>query len=72
MADEDHPLRKWRDAQLPKLSQEALGDRLGVDGLTVSRWERRDTEPQKRQWEKIEEVTGLSRAQFLGYTVAAE
>jgi ribosome-binding protein aMBF1 (putative translation factor) len=64
---EEHPLRVWRDAQSPKLSQEALGLKLGVDGLTISRWERHDTEPQKRQWEKIEEITGLTRAQFLGF-----
>lgn len=73
MADEDHhPLRKWREAQTPTVSQEALGEQLGVDGLTVSRWERRATEPQKRHWDKIEEVTGMSRAQFLGYAEAAE
>lgn len=65
-----HPLRIWREDQ--GLSQEALGDKLGVDEMTVSRWERRDTEPQKRQWERIEEVTGLSRARFLGFVEAAE
>jgi transcriptional regulator with XRE-family HTH domain len=65
-----HPLRIWRTAR--GLSQEAAGDLLGVDGFTVSRWERKDTEPQKRHWEKIEEVTGLSRARFLGFAEAAE
>jgi transcriptional regulator with XRE-family HTH domain len=70
MAEVAHPLRQWRDAE--GLSQEALSDRLGVDALTISRWERGDTEPQKRHWEKIEEVTGLSRAQFLGFAEAAE
>lgn len=69
---ETHPLRNWRDNQTPKLSQEALGLMLDVDGLTVSRWERRDTEPQKRQWDKITEITGITRAQFLGFTEAAE
>ena len=49
------------------LSQEAAGKRLDVDSLTISRWERRATEPQKRQWSKIEEVTGLTRQQFLGF-----
>lgn len=66
----DHPLKLWRDRE--GLSQEALGVLLGVDAMTVSRWERRDTEPQKRQWDKIEETTKLSRAQFLGFAEAAE
>ncbi len=45
---------------------------LGVDEMTISRWERLETEPQKRHWTKIEEVTGLSRARFLGFAEAAE
>jgi ribosome-binding protein aMBF1 (putative translation factor) len=62
-----HPLRKWRNEQTPKVSQEALGVRLDVDAMTVSRWENGETEPQKRQWDKIEEVTGITRQQFLGF-----
>ena len=45
---------------------------LGVDEMTVSRWERRETEPQKRQWDKIGEITGLSRAAFLGFREPAQ
>lgn len=33
------PLRTYRHNQKPKLSQEALADRLGVTRLTVTRWE---------------------------------
>lgn len=66
----DHPLRKWRGDL--GLSQEAAGGLLAVDEMTISRWERRDTEPQKRHWPKIKEVTGLSRAEFLGFAEAAE
>lgn len=33
------PLRAYRYNQKPKLSQEALADRLGVTRLTVTRWE---------------------------------
>lgn len=33
------PLRTYRYNQKPKLSQEALADRLGVTRLTVTRWE---------------------------------
>jgi transcriptional regulator with XRE-family HTH domain len=64
---ENHPLRVWREGQTPKVSQEALGERLGVDAMTISRWENGETEPQKRYREKIEEVTGLTRQQFLGF-----
>lgn len=42
------------------LTQVALGRCLGVDGMTISRWERGETLPQKRHWPKIKEVTGLS------------
>jgi len=31
-------LRDWRDTQL--LSQQGLADQLGVDHMTISRWER--------------------------------
>lgn len=62
---ETHPLRARR-TQLG-LSQEALAGQLGVDDLTVSRWETGATEPQKRLWPKIEEITGLTRAEFLGF-----
>jgi len=43
-----------------KLSQAALGAKVGVDGMTVSRWERGESLPQRRYWNKLEEVTGLS------------
>lgn len=65
-----HPLRAWRT--LNAISQEALAGRLGVDDLTISRWETGATEPQKRHWPIIEEVTGLRRAEFLGFEQAAE
>lgn len=42
------------------LSQIELGRCLGVGGMTVSRWERGETLPQRRHWPKIKEVTGLS------------
>lgn len=67
----EHPLKLWREAQSPKVSQETLGARLGVSGMTISRWEGGDIEPQKRQWDNIERVTGLTRRQFLGFAEAA-
>jgi transcriptional regulator with XRE-family HTH domain len=41
------------------LSQEALGDRLQVSGLTVSRWERGERLPRRGQWPKIREIMGV-------------
>jgi transcriptional regulator with XRE-family HTH domain len=34
-----HPLRAFREKQRPRLSQEGLGDMLGVTRTTVARWE---------------------------------
>lgn len=34
-----HPLRSYRENQTPKLSQAALAEELGVNRLTVVRWE---------------------------------
>jgi transcriptional regulator with XRE-family HTH domain len=62
----ENPIRAWRERQTPKVSQEILGERIGVDAMTISRWENGETEPQKKYRDKIEEVTGLTRQQFLG------
>lgn len=32
-------LAEWREAHKPTLTQEALGQRLGVSDVTISRWE---------------------------------
>lgn len=67
----NHPLRNWRERH--GLSQQAVADMLKVDDLTVSRWECGHTEPQKRHWDQIERITGMTRSQFLGFlTEAAE
>jgi transcriptional regulator with XRE-family HTH domain len=34
-----HPLKAYREAQSPPLSQAALAKQLGVDRVTVARWE---------------------------------
>lgn len=47
-------LRQQRDKM--GLTQEALGELLGVDGLTVSRWERGERLPQQRHWPRISEI----------------
>ena len=54
------------------LSQGQLGDRIGVEAMTVSRWERGESVPRKRFWPKLEEITGLSIGRILEVREAAE
>lgn len=56
-------LRQRRDEL--KMSQEDLGAAVGVDGMTVSRWERGESLPQRRHWPKLLEVTSLSIVDLL-------
>ncbi|WP_040301295.1 helix-turn-helix domain-containing protein [Afipia clevelandensis] len=63
-----HPLKVWRLSL--NLSQPLAGERLGVDAMTVSRWERGEHLPRKAQWPKIEEVTGITPSQMIGHVKA--
>jgi transcriptional regulator with XRE-family HTH domain len=65
-----HPLKSWRDEQ--KLSQPKAGARLGVDTMTISRWERGNHLPHKRHWAKIEEVTGIAPEQLVSHLKTME
>lgn len=57
-----------RDARVRMgLTQEALGERLEVDALTVSRWERGESLPRRGLWPKIKEVMGVE----IGMTATA-
>lgn len=60
-----NPLKAWRDER--KLSQVELGKLLGVDGMTISRWERGDHLPRKKHWQKIEEATGIAPSELIGH-----
>lgn len=66
----DSPFKLWRNAK--KLTQVELGGCLGVDGITVSRWERGDHMPKKSLWPKIEEVTGITPSQMIGHVKSSE
>jgi transcriptional regulator with XRE-family HTH domain len=52
------------------LSQETLGEKIGVDGMTVSRWERGESVPQKRFWPKLIEITSLTIAEIIAPPIA--
>lgn len=69
--DTPHPLVEAR-ARLGKISQEELGRRLGVEGMTVSRWERGESVPRRRIWPKLEEITGTPIAEILSHAKPAE
>jgi transcriptional regulator with XRE-family HTH domain len=51
-----NPLKAWRGRR----TQDEAGELLGVDAMTLSRWERGVHLPRKKHWAKIEEVTGIT------------
>lgn len=67
---ENNPLKKWRDDQ--HLSQEEASQKLGVETMTLSRWERGVHLPRKKHWPKIEEVTGIAPSELVGHVKQAE
>lgn len=54
-----HPLAKYRLAN-DGMSQEALGEKLGVTGVTVSRWENGIRQIDKNKLADIAKKTGIS------------
>jgi transcriptional regulator with XRE-family HTH domain len=66
----NNPLRAWRTDR--QLTQVQLGKLIGVDGMTVSRWERGDHLPRKKHWAEIEKATGIAPSQLVGHVKQAE
>lgn len=60
-----NPLRKWRDEK--NLSQDELARMLGVNAMTVSRWERGSHLPRVQHWPAIKEKTGLTANDFVEF-----
>ena len=54
-----HPLAKYR-LDNDKMSQEALGAKLGVTGVTVSRWENGIRQIDKNKLAEVAKLTGIS------------
>jgi ribosome-binding protein aMBF1 (putative translation factor) len=69
MANEIHPIVQFRLSQTPQETQDSLGAKVGVDGMTISRWERGESVPQKRNWSRLEEVTGIPIAKIIAASV---
>jgi transcriptional regulator with XRE-family HTH domain len=57
-----HPLRKFRLSR--NLTQEALGEELGVSGQTVWRWENGDRQIGRESLSKVSKVTGIPAKQL--------
>lgn len=54
-----HPLKAYREAHTPKLSQAALAAMLGVARLTVLRWEAGQRKIEKWKLPDVVEKTGI-------------
>lgn len=62
-----HPLvearqRLGKSRERDAISQDELGALVGVDGMTVSRWERRENVPRARYLPKLVDLTGKPAA----------
>ena len=55
-----HPLKAWRDRQIPPLTQREAAKLLGVSEPTLSRWETGERKPSMRQLAGIQEKTGIA------------
>jgi transcriptional regulator with XRE-family HTH domain len=55
-----NPLKQWRGER----TQEEACELLGVDAMTLSRWERGVHLPRKKHWLKIRKVTGITPARL--------
>jgi DNA-binding transcriptional regulator YiaG len=64
--DDRHPITKCRERM--KLSQDAFGQLVGVDGMTVSRWERGESLPRRTYWRKLENLVGKPIAEIIAWT----
>lgn len=66
----DSPIAEFRKRQRPPLTQDEFGAMInGVDGMTVSRWERGENPPSGRNLRKLMEVTGLTLTEILSANV---
>lgn len=55
-----HPLRAFRESQIPPLSLDDLAAKLGVSKSYVSRWETGKRKIDGKYLKKINEITGIA------------
>lgn len=55
-----------------KLSRPEVGKLIGVDGMTIYRWEKGEHLPRQRHWAKIEEKTGIAPSTLVNHMKASE
>jgi transcriptional regulator with XRE-family HTH domain len=65
-----HPIRRFRKEN--GLTQAQLGDRIGVNDVTISRWESFRREPDHDELIRIEAETGISIAEIVNARKATE
>jgi transcriptional regulator with XRE-family HTH domain len=53
------------------LTQEQFADQVGVEAMTVSRWERGESLPRRKIWPKLREITGLEIAEIIAPALRA-
>lgn len=60
----DHPLKTYRESQNPPLSRPALARELGVDRLTVYRWEKGERKIGREKLPEVSEKTGIPKSEL--------
>lgn len=58
--EQSHPLKAFREGFDPPMSQEQLAKLVGVNRVSVTRWECGARKPAGSRLAKIKEVTGIS------------
>jgi transcriptional regulator with XRE-family HTH domain len=59
-----HPLRQYRERQVPPLTQDQLAELLGVSKGTVSRWESGNRKVDDDLLPSVSEKTGISPSEL--------
>lgn len=59
-----HPLVAYRKGQVPPLSQQDLADRIGVNRVTVTRWESGARKIDEEKLQIVAEKTGIALAEL--------
>lgn len=59
-----HPLKTFRERQVPPLTQDKLADQLGVSKASISRWETGARKVDEELLPMVSEITGISIAEL--------